>query len=309
MPGVHQRLQQTIPSANKFASGLAPDPRRLAGVVINLLRSDGQAMQLLLDHITSFIFSSIFGVAVTVLAFYLTSHPTTAGATRKRLKATILKRLQAELRRAESVEPEITNFLTHEFDIHPLKSIVMFGLWEPKRDTEWFRWIALFEPQEPGLLDKLVGRPGFYDLRSFLHMAVPTPESLAPSKTEIMDFDGDGVPEVHITLKSTWADSISIGPLILKRSEGGNWQAVALPSISSLTSDVLQGKSSYPKNIVPPGQPIPFFGMKDDSGEVTRPPLHDLKNFGVYEDDWVLTHNGQNVRFVTLCCREFPRFK
>jgi len=29
MPGVHQRLQQAIPSANKFASGLAPDPRRL----------------------------------------------------------------------------------------------------------------------------------------------------------------------------------------------------------------------------------------------------------------------------------------
>jgi hypothetical protein len=30
MPGVHQRMQQTILPANKFASGLAPDPRRYA---------------------------------------------------------------------------------------------------------------------------------------------------------------------------------------------------------------------------------------------------------------------------------------
>jgi hypothetical protein len=30
MPGVHQRMQQTIPSANKFAFGLTPDPRRFA---------------------------------------------------------------------------------------------------------------------------------------------------------------------------------------------------------------------------------------------------------------------------------------
>ena len=27
--GVHQRIQQTIPAANKFTSGLAPDPQRV----------------------------------------------------------------------------------------------------------------------------------------------------------------------------------------------------------------------------------------------------------------------------------------
>jgi hypothetical protein len=212
----------------------------------------------------------------------------------------ILKRLQDELRRTETIAPEITSFLAQEFDIHPLKSIVMFGLWEPKKDAEWYRWVAIFEPQEPRLLDKLVGRPGFYELQSSGHIEVPSPDSLVPSKVEVLDFDGDGVPEVHVTLRSTWADSTSIGPLILRKRQGCAWQALVLPSISALTSHVLQGNSPHPDNMIPPGRPFPFFGMRDASDEGARPPLQDLKNAVVYEDNWILTHNGENVPFVTL---------
>lgn len=40
--------------------------------------------------------------------------------------------------------------------------------------------------------------------------------------------------------------------------------------------------------------------MKDASDEVSRPPLQQLKDTGVYEDKWVLTHNSEKVSFVTL---------
>jgi hypothetical protein len=160
-------------------------------------------MQLLRDNLVSFLLSSTFGVLVTILLFYLTSHPTTGEAIRRCLKSSVLKRLQEELRRSESIAPEVTNFLAQEFDVHPLKSILMFGIWEPKKDAEWYRWVAIFEPREPRLLDKLVGRPGFYDLRWFGHIEVPSPDSLVPAKLEVVDFDGDGVPEVHATLRST----------------------------------------------------------------------------------------------------------
>jgi len=257
-------------------------------------------MQVLRDNLISFVLSSTFGVVVTILLFYFTSHPTTADTIRKRLKSAILKRLHEELGRTEAIVPEITNFLSQEFDIQQVKSIVMFGLWEPKKDVEWHRWIAIFEPQEPRLLDKLVGRPGFYELKSFAHMEVPSPDSLVPSKVEVLDFDGDGIPEVHVTLRSTWADSASIGPLILRKRQGCTWQFLALPAISVLTSQVLQGNSPHPDDATPHGRPIRCFGMKGASDGVVWSPLQDLKDTGVYEDNWILTHNGENIPFVTL---------
>jgi hypothetical protein len=258
-------------------------------------------IQVLQDNFIEFVFSSLFGVVITISLFFFTSHPTTADKIKTRLRSVILKRLQKVLCRTEKILPEITSFLAHEFDIHPLKSIVMFGLWEPKRDAEWYRWIAIFEPQEARLSDKLVGRSGFYELQSFSYIKVPSADSLVPSKIEVVDFDGDGIPEVHVTLKSTWADSASIGPLFLRKRQGYGWQALALPSISALTSHVLDGNLPHPDSLTPVGKPFPLFGMRESSATgPTASPLQELKNTGVYEDKWILTHNGEKVSFVTL---------
>lgn len=258
-------------------------------------------MQLLRENLIEYVFSSAFGILVTILLFYLTSQPTTGAVIRRRLTFSVLKRLQKELRRSESAVPMVTNFLAQEFDIHSLKSILMFGIWEPKNSAaEWYRWIAVFEPKEPRLIDRLVGRPGLYDLVWFGHMAIPCPDSLAPAKLEVVDFDGDGVPEVHATLTSTWGDSASIGPLILKKTQSNGWRATALPSISALTSNVLQGKSPHPNGVDPPGRPFSYFGMNDTSAEDAIPPAQDLRKARVYEDNWTLVQNGMGMQFATL---------
>lgn len=248
----------------------------------------------------NYIVGGVLGVVGTIFLFSFTSQPSTSDAIKEKLKTVVLNKLQSELGRAESIAPEITRFLAQDFDVNPMKSIVMFGIWEPKKDTEdLYRWIAIFEPQEQGLLDKIAGRPGFYQLKWFGHIEVSSPDLLVPSKVEVMDFDGDGIPEIHIKLKSTWGDSTSVGPLILKRYQGGEWQAIVLPSISVLTSQVLSGNLPSRDKMTPGGQPYSYFGMAT-SKHFLRPPIKQLANDGVYEDKWTLTHNGEKVPFVTL---------
>ncbi len=252
------------------------------------------------ENLISYLICSFFGVIVTTLVFYLTSPPSSPEKIRKKFKHMILKKLQKELFSGKKVEPKIDTFFTQELDLNSVKIIVTFGTWEPKKNFEWHRWIGIFESQAPKLLDKLVGRSGFYKLTSFTHIKIPNPNALIVSKFEAKDLDGDGIPEIYVTLKSTWADSTSIGPLILRKYKSTSWQVLGLPSISFLTHEILRGKLPDQKRRISSARPFGFFDKPENVNSLNRPPLDKLLDAKIYEDSWTLIHNGMKVNFVTL---------
>ncbi len=253
----------------------------------------GAFKEKLKDNLFSNLFSLFFGAFLAALLFFLTSHPTDP----ERIKQELLDISLSEMRviyGTSITESNIEKQFATELEVGADKSIVLVG--STKIDKTSYRWIAIFEKESPSAIDTMVGRSGFFNLSSLTSFEVPSFNSFLVDKIEARDFDEDGTLELHVRIKSIWADSISVGPLILSKKGASNWHLYSLPSISKVINSPADTPSNKWEAIV--YRPYHFFGMVgDDPNPKSR---NDLKQLALSEDSWILNHNGQEQSFSTL---------
>jgi hypothetical protein len=230
------------------------------------------------DNLFSNVFSLLFGGIITTLLFFSTSHPIAPEDVKKELLGLSLAEMKSRYGDVVS-ESTIDKISSAEIDMGADKSIVFSG--STKINGNIYRWVSIFERSPPRIFDKLVGRSGFFRLSSLTSYEAPYFNSLLVDKIEIIDFDGDGKSEIHIRLKSIWADSTSVGPLILSKNDNAKWHLSTLPSISNAINSPLKNPKMGDR------RPYRFFGMVGDED----PQLKTISE---------LNHNGNEQEFSTL---------
>lgn len=218
------------------------------------------------ENIISYVISSTLTLAVTITIFFFSSAPTSPAAIRKSLEQRIIDRLASDNAAYGKLQVEGLFCSAAQTDIGLAETAIFFGSWGPAGE-EHFRnsYIALFDPAPEGLLDRLVGRRSQYRLASLTTFEEPGCDSVEVHRVEAIDLDNDGSRELHLRAKATWADGISVSPLIYKRSHSGSWDLVALPSIAELAGEIASGRRPHPVFDHPPTlTPIVAFA-KDDA--------------------------------------------
>lgn len=246
------------------------------------------------DNLFSYVFSLLLGGIITTLLFFFTSNPVTPEAVKDELLNISLDEIRERYGEVETNENDlvtIDKLLSSELDIGADKSIILVG--SIKISDKLYRWISIFERKPPGLFDKLVGRSGFFELTSFTSYEAPYFNSLLIDKVEVVDFDGNGTSEIHIRVKSIWADSTSLGPLILTKEKESKWHLTSLPLMSSAINSPLKNPKMGGR------RPYNFFGMVDDDNPELKS-INELKKLSISEELWMLNHNREEKSFTTL---------
>lgn len=242
------------------------------------------------DNLFSYFFSLLLGGALTLAGTFLTSQPTTP----EEIKRKLLEISTSELSKryaSQSIQSEIEKISSPELDAGAEKSIIIAG--NAKDKNIIYRWVSIFEKNSPSILDKLIGRSGFFRLTSMTSYKVPSLESLKAERIEAIDMDGDGTLEIHIRLHSTWADSTSTGPLIFKKNQDGKWHLLTIPPVKLTISKQL-------KNKIPIfAQPYSRFGMPNEKKSILKS-APNFEDMDLSEEAWEANHNGHTHHITTL---------
>ncbi len=184
-------------------------------------------------------------------------------------------------------------YLFQEVDLGSDKTVFLLGTAES--NDKIYRWISIFDKEKQGIFDKIVGRPGFFELKSLTIFEAMYEDSLLFDKIEAIDLDNDGVQEIHIRLKSTWADGTSVGPILYSKDMYGAWGFISLPSISETNN------TSPSKRNMRGRKPHRFFGMARNGGQDKETKsIEEIREFSIYEHVWSANHNGEILKFTTL---------
>ncbi len=249
-------------------------------------------------HFIGFVFSSLFGAVLTVSMFYFTSSPTTSFEIKRKLREVVDERLLEYFPDGNS-KVSFDSIVKESLDLSTTKSIFIFGT-VVGESNEMARFLAIFEPASQGVFDKLVGRSGFYDLKSFTHIEIPYSNNILPVEINISDIDLDGNKDVFIYVKSVWGDSTSTGVIVLMKNENEEWKFLSIPSLSERLESFTSGNSQHPEGLSPVSNPTIWFGdTKSDELNIPKV-IEEYKAFEIYEDEWIARHNGKEKEFVTL---------
>ncbi|WP_050918181.1 hypothetical protein [Vibrio campbellii] len=245
----------------------------------------------ILENLFSNLFSLLIGAILTVLSFYLTS----SASTPEEVKKDLISKVSIELKKRHNndvSEIEVAKYFTKELDIGSEKSVFVLGYAED--NDELLRWVAIFENQSPTLLDKIVGRSSSLKISSLTTFAAPFIDTLLFNHIESLDVDNDGVSEVHVRLKSHYADSTDTGLLLYKKNLDGEWQLLGLPSSESTLSALTPPRK---KGLTP----STHFGMVGDENLKIEPISgSEMIEMPLYEHVWTADHNSEQVKFTTL---------
>lgn len=225
-----------------------------------------------------------------VLTFSFTSLPSSPEEIKEHLVEITSERLE-EMEGASFKKIFLDRYLYQEIDIGSDKTVFLLGTAESNEKI--YRWVSIFDKEKQGIIDKIVGRPGFFEFKSLTSFEVMYKDSLSFEKIEVIDLDNDGVQEIHIKFKSTWADGTSVGPILYSKDMYGAWEVVSLPSISETNN------TSPSKRNMRGRKPYLFFDMAKNDGKETKA-IEKIKKFSIYEDVWSANHNGEVLTFTTL---------
>ena len=247
-----------------------------------------------LDNLFSNIFSLLIGVFITVLGFFLTSSATTP----EEVKAELMKEIKSQIQpryQGEKLTITARKYFTKELDISSERSVFVFGDAESK--SNHYRWIAIFDNKSPSLIDKLVGRSSSLALSSMSTFEAPFEGTMLFKKVEAIDIDNDGVSEVHVRIKSHYADSTATGGLLFSKNLIGEWNLLGIPSTTMTVSNLLAPKNKALS-------PITHFGLShgDNGGLKPIKPIKPSKmnKMSLYEHEWIVDHNGKDTSFTTF---------
>lgn len=249
------------------------------------------------EHLIGFFFSVIFGATATVALFFFTSAPSSSLEVKAKLANILVEKLEEEVR-IDSGDIQFNSIISQSLGLSANNSVFVYATATSGDDI--YRVLGVFEPQRQNILDKLVGRPGFYHLASSSLIPVPYPNNLLPENIKIEDYDLDGNKEIVIRVKSIWADSISSGLIVLKKNDDEVWRFLSLPSLSTSLSEIMSGKSPHPDGLSPVSSPTIWFGQPESPDIKFDEVRKSYADYAIYEDDWEVTHNGQSQEFITL---------
>jgi hypothetical protein len=273
-----------------------------------------------LENIFAMAFSSIAAILVTAFVFYLTSPPVVSDD----VKLALVNVLARELRGRPDVplvsSVVINGVFATEFGLDQAKTIFVsatalsaerngpirsLNTGRPEtppnseiEDDEVYghRLWAIFEPTKQGLFDKISGRPGFYNLKTFAYASIYTENELVPDKIESIDIDSLGDKGIMVDLHSDFADRSGRGFILFHRNQKGSWQISSLPEMSSLIRRLVQGNAN------PLGPSMPPFCCFGGRNRRSSPPrnLQAIADQGVYEDTWTAVVGGVSQTYSLL---------
>ncbi|MGN5073706.1 hypothetical protein ACTG2C_01650 [Aeromonas veronii] len=244
------------------------------------------------DNLFSTLFTAIASIFFTCVVFYIYSQPSSS----EEIKSELFKITESYISDNYSGrygDLKLNKYLTQEIDLSSNKVIFFFGTMTDD-SKNIFRWLGVYERQDANLIDELLGREGFFDLKSFAMFEVPYPDVMAFDNVEPIDIDKDGQKEIHVRFKSVWADGRGIAPLILRKNSQGVWTYIGLPPID--ISIVMNAEH----DIYPSANPYTHFGTRGSDEKVIEKKVDELTAMGVYGHDWVLEFPDRKQVFSSL---------
>lgn len=240
--------------------------------------------ELVKNSIVSYLVTSVISVAITVLIFSFSANPVSTDAIRSKLVSMAFNqaRMYVDMREAEVASMD--SFVSYKVGMDSTESIVGYGNLRNSKGIIG-RWLAVFEPKDPNILDKLVGRSGFYKLSFIGFIPAKDDEELASKSIEAKDIDGDGLIEFLVNLESQWGDSKSKGFLILKRKPDSSWIVFGLPDMSHSIAQAINGNIPEVGELHTNIEPITHFGTAGSKANKVGPPSKEImRNLEVYQD-------------------------
>lgn len=165
------------------------------------------------EQVLSTVISGIIGIAATVGLFHFTSQPIRSADVREKLVEMARECIQQQLAtHLDSVA--FDSVASESLDLSTSNSVVVYGR-TVSTNGALSRFLMVFEPSGQSLIDKVVGRPGFYDIGYWAIIPDAGDDEVVASSVNIEDLDKDGNKDILVRLKSTYADGVSKGLLIL----------------------------------------------------------------------------------------------
>lgn len=215
-------------------------------------------VSMLKEQVLSSVISISLGILGTVVFFHYTSQPTRSVEVREKLigmaRSCIEQQLVAKM---NSVTFDLVSI--ESLDLSVSNSVVVYGSAISTSGVN-NRFLMVFEPSSQGLIDKVIGRSGFYDIGYWAIIPDTADEEVIASSVNIEDLDSDGNKDILIYLKSTYADGVSKGLIVLKKDIHDEWHLMGLPSMTKIMHSYAAGESPLPKGLRPPLQPFLWFG-------------------------------------------------
>ena len=114
------------------------------------------------EQVLGNVISGILGVVVIIGLFHFTSQPIRSSDVREKLVEMARACMQQQL--ATNLTSVVFDSVTSEsLDLSTSNSVVVYGK-AVSANGALSRFLMIFEPSGQGLIDKVIGRPGFYDI-------------------------------------------------------------------------------------------------------------------------------------------------
>ena len=245
------------------------------------------------EQVLGNVISGILGVVVIIGLFHFTSQPIRSSDVREKLVEMARACMQQQL--ATNLTSVVFDSVKSEsLDLSTSNSVVVYGK-AVSANGALSRFLMIFEPSGQGLIDKVIGRPGFYDIGYWAIIpGAENDEGVVASKN-IEDLDKDGNKDILIRLKSTYADGVSKGLLILKKDKHDVWHLMGLPSMTKIMHSIAAGQSPLPKGLQPALPPIHWFS--NDKKLKPKPNYKQYLDWEIDESNWQVTDAIGNHSF------------
>lgn len=257
--------------------------------ILGLLRYAG-------PHLIAFILATLFGAVLTSALFYVTSPPTSSSEVRAKISDLARESVQTEVRK-KIRHLTVDYFSQESLDLSVASSVFVFGTVTTEGE-EIFRFLGVFQPSAPSLLDRLVGRPGF--IRPTYVAIVPAGNDMdvVLSSVAVKDIDLDGNKEIFVTVKSTRADNVPTGLIILKKDSSDAWNVLGMPSVDRSLKTLIATRGLGPPS---PGETSTiWFAMKNQSERVRAKERESYKRFSVSEELIDVIHSDRTTELSML---------
>lgn len=247
------------------------------------------------EQVTSYFLSAILGVVITVALFHYTSPPTRSSEVRSKLTEMARVRLESQLS-SQMSKLTFDSVAIESLDLSASNSYFVYGTAQTIAGAI-NRFLMVFEPSSQSLIDKLAGRPGFYGIGFWAIIPGAGDDEVVASNVHIEDIDRDGIKDIFVHLKSSYADGVSKGLLILKKDTGDAWHLMGLPSFTKRMYSIAAGESPLPKGIRPATPPKLWFSSDSTRQTIPASKLKEYKGWKIDESEWRVIGSTGNSTF------------
>lgn len=123
------------------------------------------------ENLFSNVFTAIGSILFTCIVFYIYSQPSSSEEIKSELFSITEKYIE-ENYSGSFKDLELNKYLSQEIDLSSNKVVFFFGTMTDDKDN-LFRWISVYERKDANLIDELLGKDGFFEIKSLAMFEVP----------------------------------------------------------------------------------------------------------------------------------------